>query len=113
MGVRTNGRTTSYWKADYLLDTKPLEKGLEKKCARRPENVRSLDTLPTGSSLHNFNVIFWLAAIPGILAALSIVALVSERAHPVLKDASVLGGLQAAPAVLPAVFGRRLRLRMR
>ncbi len=54
--------------------------------------------MPTAaSSLHGFNLIFWLAAIPGILAALSIVALVSERPHPVLKGTSFLGALRLLP----------------
>ena len=44
---------------------------------------------PGGAAgIKSYNVIFWLAAIPGILAALSIVALVSERPHPVLKETS-------------------------
>ena len=47
--------------------------------------------------LTSFNVIFWLAAIPGILAALSIVALVSERPHPVLKETSFGGALRLLP----------------
>ena len=46
----------------------------------------------------SFNLIFWLAAIPGILAALSIVALVSERKHPVLKDTSFIGSLRLLPS---------------
>jgi MFS family permease len=58
-----------------------------------------VDLLPGGAGgLHGFNVIFWLAAIPGILAALSIVALVSERAHPILRGASFVGSLRLLPA---------------
>ena len=54
---------------------------------------------PSGAGdLHSFNVIFWLAAIPGILAALSIVALVSEREHPILKDKSFFGALWLLPS---------------
>ncbi len=47
--------------------------------------------------LRAFNMIFWLAAIPGILAALSIVALVSEREHPILKATGFLGSLRLLP----------------
>ncbi len=46
---------------------------------------------------HSFNLIFWLAAIPGILAALSIVALVSERRRPILKDTSFIGFVRLLP----------------
>ncbi len=53
---------------------------------------------PGGAAgIRSYNVIFWLAAIPGILAALSIVALVSERPHPVLKETSFLGALRLLP----------------
>ena len=53
---------------------------------------------PGGAAgIRSYNVIFWLAAIPGILAALSIVALVSERPHPVLKETSFLGALSLLP----------------
>lgn len=53
---------------------------------------------PGGAAgIRSYNVIFWLAAIPGILAALSIVALVSERPHPVLKETSFLGALTLLP----------------
>lgn len=47
--------------------------------------------------LHRFNVIFCLAAIPGILAALSIVVLLSERDHPILRDTSFFGSLRMLP----------------
>ena len=46
---------------------------------------------------HSFNLIFWLAAIPGILAAISIVALVSERRRPILKDTSFIGFVRLLP----------------
>jgi MFS family permease len=53
---------------------------------------------PGGAAgIRSYNVIFWLAAIPGILAALSIVALVSERPHPVLTETSFLGALRLLP----------------
>ena len=50
------------------------------------------------ANLRSFNVIFSLAAIPGILAAFSIVALVSERAHPILKGLSFFGSLRLLPS---------------
>lgn len=46
----------------------------------------------------SFALIFWLAAIPGVLAALSIVALVSERAHPRLRGTTLIGSLRMLPA---------------
>ena len=53
---------------------------------------------PAGhGDLHGFAVIFWLAAIPGVLAALSIVMLVKERAHPRLEGATFLGSLRLLP----------------
>jgi MFS family permease len=48
--------------------------------------------------LHSFSVIFWLAAIPGILAALSILALVKERKHPILQGKTFTGSLQMLPS---------------
>ena len=54
--------------------------------------------------LHNFNVVFWLAAIPGILAAVSIIALVVEREHPILRETSLIGSLR----LLPGSFRRYL-----
>lgn len=56
---------------------------------------------PAGD-LHDFNLIFWLAAIPGILAALSIVALVSERRHPILNGVTFTESLR----LLPPTFRR-------
>jgi MFS family permease len=47
--------------------------------------------------LHAFNIIFSLAAIPGILAALSIVLLVKERPHPTLKGTTFAGSLRLLP----------------
>ena len=44
-----------------------------------------------------FNIVFWLAAIPGVLAALSIVLLVKERAHPTLGGATLAGSLGLWP----------------
>ena len=54
--------------------------------------------------LNNFSVVFWLAAIPGILAAVSIMALVIEREHPILKETSLIGSLR----LLPSSFRRYL-----
>ena len=54
--------------------------------------------------LRNFNVVFWLAAIPGILAAVSIIALVVEGEHPILKETSLIGSLR----LLPSSFRRYL-----
>jgi MFS family permease len=56
------------------------------------------------NGLHNFNVVFWLAAIPGILAAVSIVVLVAEREHPILAETTLLGSLR----LLPPSFRRYL-----
>lgn len=47
--------------------------------------------------MKSFGVIFWLAAIPGVLAALSIVLLVRERDHPRLRDTSFLDSLRLLP----------------
>jgi MFS family permease len=44
-----------------------------------------------------FNVIFWLAAIPGILAAVWLVAFVREPKHSVLKDTTLIGSLRLLP----------------
>jgi len=54
---------------------------------------------PGNGDLHRFSVIFWLAAIPGVLAALSIVALVKEPKHPTLKGETFVGSLRMLPAV--------------
>ena len=54
--------------------------------------------------LHSFSVIFWLAAIPGILAALSILTLVRERKHPILHGETFTSSLQ----ILPASYRRYL-----
>jgi MFS family permease len=60
---------------------------------------------PRGSGdLHSFNIIFWLAAVPGVLAALSILTLVKERKHPTLKGETFAGSLR----MLPASFRRYL-----
>jgi MFS family permease len=50
-----------------------------------------------GGQLHSFRVIFWLAAIPGVLAAVSILMLVKERAHPTLGSTTFLGSLRLLP----------------
>jgi MFS family permease len=47
--------------------------------------------------MKSFGVIFWLAAIPGVLAALSIIVLVKERDHPRLRDTSFLDSLRLLP----------------
>jgi MFS family permease len=54
--------------------------------------------------MKSFAVIFWLAAIPGVLAALSIVVLVKERDHPRLRDTSFVNSL----GLLPAPYRRYL-----
>ena len=56
------------------------------------------------ATLAHFNLVFLLSAIPGILAGMSIVVLVKEQAHPVLKDTSLLSSL----AMLPHSFRRYL-----
>ena len=48
-------------------------------------------------TVSGFNLVFWLSAIPGILAGLSIMVLVSERPHPQLKETSLLGSLRLLP----------------
>jgi MFS family permease len=45
-------------------------------------------------SLHGFNIIFWLAAVPGILAAVAIMTLVRERKHPTSSSATFAGSLR-------------------
>ncbi len=60
---------------------------------------------PRGNGdLHSFSIIFWLAAIPGVLAAFSIVTLVKERKHPTLKGQTFVGSLR----MLPVSFRRYL-----
>ncbi len=51
-----------------------------------------------------FKIAFWLAAIPGVLAAVSILALVKETAHPILDGTTFVGSLR----LLPAPFRRYL-----
>jgi MFS family permease len=48
--------------------------------------------------MKSFALIFWLAAIPGVLAALSIIMLVRERDHPKLRDATFLASLRLLPS---------------
>ena len=45
-----------------------------------------------------FKIAFWLAAIPGVLAAISILALVKETAHPILDGTTFVGSLRPPPA---------------
>lgn len=54
--------------------------------------------------MHAFNIVFWLAAVPGVLAAISIIVLVKERVHPILRGATFAGSLR----LLPNSFGRYL-----
>ena len=58
--------------------------------------------------MKGYVLIFWLASIPGVLAALSIVVLVKERDHPRLRDTSFVNSLGLLPApywrYLAAVF---------
>ena len=48
--------------------------------------------------MKDYALISWLAAIPGVLAALSIVVLVRERGHPKLGDTTLVNSLQLLPA---------------
>ena len=48
--------------------------------------------------MRSFVVIFWLAAIPGVLSALSIIALVKERDPPKLRDTTFVNSLRLLPA---------------
>jgi len=47
--------------------------------------------------MKGYALIFWLAAIPGVLAALSIVVLVKERDHPRLRDTTFVNSLGLLP----------------
>jgi MFS family permease len=47
--------------------------------------------------MHSYGVVFWLAAIPGILAAVSILTLVKERKHPILRGETFAGSLRMLP----------------
>ena len=51
-----------------------------------------------GSAIEAYKIAFWLAAIPGILAALSILLLVKETPHPTLGNVSLIGSFRALPA---------------
>ncbi len=51
-----------------------------------------------------YRMAFWIAAIPGILAAISILVLVRETEHPLLKET----GFTASLKLLPAPFRRYL-----
>ena len=50
------------------------------------------------TSVGAYKIAFWLAAIPGLLAALSILLLVKETAHPTSGDGTFLSSLRALPA---------------
>jgi MFS family permease len=52
---------------------------------------------PLNSDVKAFTIIFWLAAIPGVLAALSILLLVKERPHPTLGGTTFSGSLRLLP----------------
>jgi MFS family permease len=52
-----------------------------------------------------YRIAFWLAAIPGILAAISILVLVKETKHPILDAATTFRG---SLRLLPAPFRRYL-----
>ncbi len=55
--------------------------------------------VPAGNDgLHSFSTIFWLAAIPGVLAAVTILTLVKERKHSTLKGETFAGSLRMFPA---------------
>lgn len=51
-----------------------------------------------------YQIAFWLAAIPGVLAAIAILVLVKETAHPILADTGFAGSLR----LLPSPFRRYL-----
>jgi MFS family permease len=53
--------------------------------------------VPVDGDLRAFNIVFWLAAIPGVLAALSIIVLVKERTHPTLNGTTFVGSLRLLP----------------
>lgn len=57
-----------------------------------------------GGAIGAYRIAFWIAAIPGILAAVSILALVRETPHPLLEGTSLAGSLR----LLPAPFRRYL-----
>lgn len=52
---------------------------------------------PLDGDMHAFNIVFWLAAVPGVLAAISIIVLVKERVHPILRGATFVGSLRLLP----------------
>lgn len=58
-----------------------------------------VNLVPAGNDgLHSFSTIFWLAAIPGVLAAVTILTLVKERKHSTLKGETFAGSLRMFPA---------------
>jgi MFS family permease len=52
---------------------------------------------PLDGDMHAFNIVFWLSAVPGVLAAISIILLVKERVHPLLRGATFAGSLRLLP----------------
>ncbi|MCS7061000.1 MAG: MFS transporter [Anaerolineae bacterium] len=50
------------------------------------------------SNVETYRIAFWLAAIPGVLAALSIVLLVTETPNRPLNRRSLIGSFRALPA---------------
>ena len=49
------------------------------------------------AALAGYKLVFWLSAIPGLLAAVSIVALVTEQTRPLSKETTLLGLLRQLP----------------
>ncbi len=62
--------------------------------------------VPAGNDgLPSFSTIFWLAAIPGVLAAVTILTLVKERKHSTLKGETFAGSLRMFPASFRRYLG--------
>lgn len=57
-----------------------------------------------GDALESYALAFWLAAIPGVLAAVAILVLVAETPHPTLGKTTFMGSLR----LLPMPFRRYL-----
>jgi len=49
------------------------------------------------NAIDAYKIGFWFASVPGVLAAVSILALVKETAHPTLGDTSFVGSLKGLP----------------
>ena len=65
-----------------------------------------VNLVPAGNDgLHSFSTIFWLAAIPGVLAAVTILTLVKERRHSTLKGETFAGSLRMLPASFRQYLG--------